>query len=58
MLSHYLAQVKSLNFHALIFEHTPNFNALSLRTCCFNFQLLLIILYKQQTILSKPSVVN
>ena len=34
------------NVNTLIFEHTSNFNALNLLTCCFNLQLLLNILCK------------
>jgi len=40
--------------YALIFEHTPNFNTLSLLTyLLFQFRFLLNILCQQQTILSK-----
>jgi len=46
--------VQTKMYHALIFEHTPNFNALSLLTyLLFQFPVLLNIPCKWQTILSK-----
>ena len=56
---HNLHKTLTKTLHTLTFEHTPNFNALNLLTCCFNFWFLLNILCKYQTILSKQvSVVN
>ena len=60
MLPHYLVKfefwqiwMQTKMWHALIFEHTPNFNAFSLLICCFSFRFMLNILCKQQTILRK-----
>jgi len=42
----YLEENADKNEHNLIFEHTFNFTALNLLTCCFNFLFLLNILWK------------